>query len=52
MPPQYSRTISHADRLWPLSTSVTVFVGLQVAFWLGVIVTMATYQIGFLDVVR
>ncbi len=38
-----------AERLWPFSTNVTVLVALQIAFWLGVVITMVVYQVGFLE---
>ena len=38
--------------LWPFSGNVTLLLGLQVAFWLGVAVTMFAYQVGFVERVR
>lgn len=43
---------SGTDAIWRLSTNVTVLIGWMVAFWLGVVVTMLTYQVGFLERVR
>lgn len=40
------------DRLWPLGESVTVLVGVLVAFYLGVVVGMLAYQSGWIEVVR
>lgn len=36
------------DRLWPLGESVTVLIGLQVAFYLGALITMLAYEAGVL----
>jgi hypothetical protein len=44
--------IPERDQTWPISPNVTVFIGLQLAFWLGVVITMFTYQVGFLQAVR
>lgn len=45
-------SIAERDWVWPLGESVTVLIALQVAFWLGVGVTMFVYQIGWLEPVR
>lgn len=40
------------DRLWLLSDGVSMALLVQLAFWLGVIVSMLAYQVGFLEPLR
>lgn len=40
---------SMADPLWPFNDGVSIALALQLVFWLGVVVTMLGYQVGFLE---